>query len=316
MNNQLQNFLNSTAIFPGSLQVENTSRCNANCYMCPATRLRKRVGADMPREIFEKVVLNCVGQFIHQFHMHCNGEPTLIGKDEFIYRVKFAKQHLNQQGTNIGMFSNASKLTPEFSKELLETAPLDYVFFSVDGDNAKTYESVRRGLKFEEVKRNILEYAKIKTELGLNKKHKCTIVCMKNKKTENNSSKLSKIFGVEGINGVSYSPSINFAGSMDEKELHSNPKKYKVGRRITPCIRLWTNMTIMQNGNVALCCFDYEGKGNLGSIMVNTIQEIWQSEKFNSYRQMHIQKKQELIPLCKNCNYMEYQPVESWFLEL
>jgi len=316
MNKHLENFLKVTMIFPGSVQVETTSRCNANCFMCPASRIRNRKSADMPREIFEKVVLDCVGKPMHQFHMHHNGEATLIEKDEFISRVKFAKQYLNPQGTGVGMFSNASRLTPEFSEELLQTAPLDFVWFSVDGDNADTYESVRKGLKFEVVKQNILEYARIKTKLNLNGKHVCRIVCMLNRKTEGNSSELSKIFGVEGINGVDYSPSTNFTGSMDEKELHSDIKKYKVGKKTTPCIRLWTNMIVLQNGDVALCCFDYEGLGDLGNVKNNTVQDIWQSEKFNSYRQMHIHKQQSLIPLCKNCNYMEYQPVESWFLEL
>ena len=69
-----------------------------------------------------------------------------------------------------------------------------------------------------------------------------------------------------------------------------------------PCVALWSLMVFFANGDVPLCNVDYNNKYPSGSIMKNSVKEIWQSKIFNQRREWHLNKKKNNITLCKNCN--------------
>ncbi len=75
------------------------------------------------------------------------------------------------------------------------------------------------------------------------------------------------------------------------------------GQRIRkPCDRLWRTLTVLVNGDVALCCLDYGGKVILGNIAQTSIAEIWGNEKYRNYRRMHRDSRQQEISVCSNCS--------------
>jgi radical SAM protein with 4Fe4S-binding SPASM domain len=75
------------------------------------------------------------------------------------------------------------------------------------------------------------------------------------------------------------------------------------GQRVRkPCDRLWRTLTVLVNGDVALCCLDYSGKEILGNVASQPIREIWNSARYKELRRMHRDSRQDEIPLCKNCS--------------
>jgi len=74
------------------------------------------------------------------------------------------------------------------------------------------------------------------------------------------------------------------------------------GRVRKPCSRLWRTFTILANGDIALCCLDYDGQFLLGHMDETTsIREIWQSPAYRQARRKHRLARQTEIALCANC---------------
>jgi radical SAM protein with 4Fe4S-binding SPASM domain len=62
-------------------------------------------------------------------------------------------------------------------------------------------------------------------------------------------------------------------------------------------------MTILANGDVALCCLDYDGRHLLGRIdETTTIADVWNSADYRKVRKCHRNARQDEIALCKDCS--------------
>lgn len=127
-------------------QVESTSRCNlGRCLVCPRTSVRREVG-DMEWETYEKI--SCYFDFVDFVDLSGWGEPLL---HERIYdMIKLAKE----KKCFVGFTTNGTLLTESVSERLI-ALNLDLIAISIDGVTAGTYESVRKGAKFETLVNNI-----------------------------------------------------------------------------------------------------------------------------------------------------------------
>jgi radical SAM protein with 4Fe4S-binding SPASM domain len=66
----------------------------------------------------------------------------------------------------------------------------------------------------------------------------------------------------------------------------------------------WMSASILHDGTVVPCPLDYEGKLNMGNINNNTLEEIWNGEKFDSFRKMHAYGGFPEDHFCvKNCDF-------------
>lgn len=103
-------------------------------------------------------------------------------------------------------------------------------------------------------------------------------------------------------NGIQIVPFDTFHGTMnDRKDRTKGPQTKR-----SPCARLWNSFNIHSNGIVVPCCIDYEELMPMGNMKEQTALEIWNSDKFNELREMHMQGKWDEIPLCKDCIVWEW----------
>ncbi len=61
-------------------------------------------------------------------------------------------------------------------------------------------------------------------------------------------------------------------------------------------------MVVDWNGDVVLCCDDWNHSTILGNLKNQTIEEIWNGEKLRAIRQAHIKGEFYRVPLCAGCN--------------
>jgi radical SAM protein with 4Fe4S-binding SPASM domain len=62
-------------------------------------------------------------------------------------------------------------------------------------------------------------------------------------------------------------------------------------------------MTVLANGDVSLCCLDYDGRHLLGRIDEKTsIAEVWNSSDYEQVRRRHQTARQNEIELCNQCS--------------
>lgn len=73
----------------------------------------------------------------------------------------------------------------------------------------------------------------------------------------------------------------------------------------TPCYMLYEMMVVCWDGQVGLCCEDWQNEGKIGNVSKDPLLSIWRSQKFQGYRQKHENEQFSDIPLCKEC--------DSWY---
>jgi radical SAM protein with 4Fe4S-binding SPASM domain len=80
----------------------------------------------------------------------------------------------------------------------------------------------------------------------------------------------------------------------------------------TPCQRLWSSLNVHFDGSVVPCCIDYNDENVLGNAATHSLEEIWLGNKFQQFRQLHIQGKWNEIPMCRECRVHEYNFSSDW----
>lgn len=66
------------------------------------------------------------------------------------------------------------------------------------------------------------------------------------------------------------------------------------------CFRMWSSCVITWDGIVVPCCFDKDAKYIFGNINKQSFTSIWDSEKYNDFRNK-ILKQRKSINICLNC---------------
>ena len=94
---------------------------------------------------------------------------------------------------------------------------------------------------------------------------------------------------------INYHSIHNWGGQINLKNIKSY--QYKM-----PCVALWSHIVIFANGDVPLCSIDYSNSYPNGSLLNNSIYEVWHSNAINERRKFHLTGKKHLIKLCKECN--------------
>ena len=282
------------------IYLESINVCNSSCVMCPYPKMT-RPKKIMTKELFKKIVDDAQGLGISSLLFGFFGEPFL---DPFIFeRIKYLKE----RNFRITIFSNASILNEEKIKRLLENPP-DRLNLALDSLKKETYEKIRRGLSFEKVVSNIKrlieerkklnqEYPKIHlvfVEQELNKGEKQEFIDYWKDKVDSIKVNLEQ-------------------GTIDDFKIEN--QAYGKDRLISyPCKKLWSHVTVMSDGRVALCqCMDFDGKHVLGDLNKSTIREIWEGKIFKRVRELHLNYQGDQIELCKNCVYPYRLNFRTWW---
>lgn len=289
------NSLDEALIFPKFFQIEPSRVCNSRCRFCAVDDWDKSVPF-MPDKLFDKLVT--------EFKNHTNhievvclaraGEPLLDKK--IVDKVKTLKEI----GINkVTLSTNASLLSKEKALDLLN-AGLDDIMLSIDTVNREKYESVRRGLDFDTVMKNIRTLFEIREKIRPE-----VIVRVRGVATFDINS-------TEGINELEKWESFwgQFRKSQDRiymKQAHSWGNQ-KEGQYIPeyenvfhPCILPWSTLHVTTMGLVPLCPQDYDAKANLGDANKNFISDIWNNAKWERIRKLHSSGKRNEISFCRGC---------------
>lgn len=134
---------------PTRLDIENVSRCNYRCTMCQVSDWGPSYqrAEDLSFENFKKIIDEQYG--LIEIKLQGMGEP-LLGREEYFDMIRYARsKHIWVRSTN-----NASLLHFQGNyKELIDSG-INEVQISIDGATQKTFESIRRGSKFDLVRSN------------------------------------------------------------------------------------------------------------------------------------------------------------------
>lgn len=278
--------------FPKYITIETVDGCNSRCLMCTRSQEEGKPYHFMTDETFDKILdeLKKYKDWIEMIIITGAGEPLLDRKlPERIHKLKEIGMKYIQFSTN------ASLLTEEWVYRLYESG-IDDIRCSIDGFTKETYESVRVGLNFDVVKKNVLNFLKIRDELNWNIHVRIRMVGLdvnSNEQKQWMAYWKNKVWKTDRVQIMPAEPWGEFY--KDERQ------KYLLSMQDMPCVALFSTIVIRSDGSVQLCCLDSFLQYNMGNIMNSKIVEIWQSEKFRHYRKLHMDGCRNEIEACRGC---------------
>lgn len=250
------------------INIELTSRCNKNCWMCG----RRKIDKDYPKIAMKygdmdfHLVQKIAGQLPHGIvvQLHNNGESLLY--QEFGRAVSFFSKQIRCLDTN--------------GKMLLEKADdvigyLDTLTISViqnDPEGNEQYEIVKEFLEIKGDRRPYMIYRLL--------------------------GKVDKPERWEKLQGITCTRVLHDPlGSFKYKK---NPTKPEIG----VCLDLLNHMCIDRFGKVSTCVrFDPKRLGIIGDANTTPLIDIWNSKKRKKWIQYHIQGRRDKVPLCSYCDF-------------
>ncbi|MGH9338197.1 MAG: radical SAM/SPASM domain-containing protein [Acidobacteriota bacterium] len=276
--------------FPDQVYIELTNVCNARCTIC-ATPTMKRKREIMSMDLFRKIVDECARYQARKILPFLHGETLLIPGvvDYFRYiRQKCPDTHLN-------LTTNGSKLSSELTETFLQEDLLDSVIVSIDGGNQEAFERIRLGLKYDQVRNNVLHFIRRRNELG--RKSPAVSIAMVTV-GENRDTRRQLRQAWKEADQVRFSVYFNWAGQLQNKG--------RTPHKVNFCERLYHYITIQADGRVAMCCFDSEAEYAVGDVRESSIHEVWHSAAFQEKRRWLYEKSFDKLRLCGQCDYINH----------
>jgi len=288
--------------FP-DIQIETSTYCNSNCIMYPISSM-KRERRFMDIELYKKIIDDLPFTFDKYISPFLNGEPLLNPK--ILEYLEYTRNKL--PNAKIRLFTNGS-LIDKFQEGILKDDLLDNIFFSFDGGTKEAYEKVRHGLSFDKVSSNIHNFIKARNELGKTKPsiYIPMVVMDENKSSIDNFKKEFR-----DADDIGLHKKFNFA--IGEKKKRS--KLWYFLNKQNFCQRFNSVLTLLVDGKVSMCCFDYEGKEIIGDVSKDSIKNIWNGKSMKNKVELLKKRKFESLLLCAKCNAIEHNIISQQVIKI
>ena len=245
--------------------------------------------------------------------------------------VKFKRIYIeitNVCNLNCSFCSKSSKsnreMTPEEFKEVLSKINnyTDYIYLHVKGECITTngvflkdklpilkkYDNIYQiniSLHSENNKKNYLEDI-ISSVNELSPYISYRFWTLDNNKMDNKTKEyikiLKKVYNKEEIyDGIKLKDKVYL--SLDNKFTWPSINNNYYNERGT-CLGAKTQLAILSDGTVSICCLDSEGVSNLGNIYLSTMEDILASDKYQNILKGFNDNK-VYLDICKHCSYKE-----------
>jgi radical SAM protein with 4Fe4S-binding SPASM domain len=295
---------------PNIYNIETTNYCNMKCIMCPRTLYMTRKNIWIEDKLFDEITDKV------QVHKHLDLEdfwdwcekkydhsPKEISENGFYLSVVskslvlhgFGEPFLDKKlisrldtcrKKNIPTYFSCTPatMTVEKAKKAMD-AGLGVLKFSLDAMDERKIQKIRgKRANFQESVDKILELLKYKKE----KKLKTLLVpCMIDMAEEVQDVKMHEEF----INFWKDYDVYAYIKSQDNRWLYDsddNIKKNKSHYHYQYCEYPWISCSIMSEGNVVPCTQISNNEIVLGNLKNNSLEEIWNGEKYQELRKMHL----------------------------
>lgn len=277
-------------LMPQIIYVETTNRCNAKCIMCPHIKMQRKKGV-MSQQLFEKTIDSIKEFNLNQVHLflHKEGEPLL--DSNIIERIKYAKKHLNGL-KELAINTNAMLLTENKINGLLNSG-LDTIYFSVDGASVEVYNKIRINLDYEVVEANLKRFFSLRLQQGNRIKIIMQMLTNKDNIHEVESFKQKWQheqceFYIKQMHCYLDGTSSSFPANKSKKQLNVCEDPFRI-------------VVIYINGDIGICCWDYNNEYKIGNINEDSLIRLYNNEKFTYLRKMQLKKDCSNIVPCNRC---------------
>jgi len=253
------------------IQLELTNRCNSNCEMCVRDEMTRPIG-NMSVKMAKGIIKESYKLGARLLKPQFLGE-SLLYKD-FEEVISYAKE----KEMRIVMTTNGSLLKPYLN---FIVNNVDKIWISIDNEDKKKYERIRKGLKFEDVSENLKALWEKKKEL---------------------KSSIEMLISVvrTDINIVNEEKFRNkFSQYCDHIKIHNESLHREwdgIDRKIVCPHFVNERLVFGFDGTAYICCHDLLGKYKIGDYKKECISNIW-----NSKQRKEILQNLKNLKICRQC---------------
>lgn len=250
-----------------TVNVELTSYCNKNCWMCGRRKVDREYPElalhyqDMDFDLVQSIARQLPSDIVVQ--LHNNGEPLLYPR--FQDAAQLFQRQIRCANTN-------GKLLLDKAQEVignLETLTISV--FEKDEDAGEQYRIIEKFLALKgDRKPNVVIRCLGDVDVAKYQKFNCIIATR-----------------------ILHSP-------MGSFQYSKNPTVPEIGI----CLDLLNHMAIRSDGKISICVrFDPKGVGIIGDCTTEPLVDIWNGTKRKEWIKLHIEGRRKNVPLCSTCEF-------------
>ena len=274
-----------TTKFPIYILIEPVSSCNLKCGMCfqsDSTFIKKEYMGKMDINLYKKVIDEAHANGTCAITFGSRGEPTIHPQIiEFL-------DYLKGKFLDVKLITNATKLSDELIHKIF-SCNINQVSFSIDSENKKIYEEIRKFSNFDLILKNVKRYNEIKKEYkGINTITRISGVHVSDKQ---DPKKFHEFWS-------NYADEIVFKKAFERWNTYENEPQPNLTE---PCNLPWERMYVWYDGKVNPCDADYKSKLSYGNIKDQSIKEVWNSKEFIDFKEKHLNGLRNSLMPCDRC---------------
>ena len=289
------------AKMPTIIVIDVTNVCNLRCPVCPVTIAMTRRRGLMKLDVFKLIIDDFKTDAEKPaIYFNFSGEPTMnpVLPDMVAYA--------SENGHETFISTNATKLEDEMCERLIK-AGLSRINLCMDGFSKEAQETYRVNSDFDEVKENIERFLKVRTRLGA--KNPITVLqTLLTAYSEHQIDEMTAWARAAGFDRIRYKTfSIGSYTTEEEKSVATRflPTRDEFKRHPTDLGRATCNTPLYQtvvfwNGDLGLCCIDYDQMVQLPNIAEVGFKKAYLSKPALEARRKGFLKQ---FDICKGCSY-------------
>jgi MoaA/NifB/PqqE/SkfB family radical SAM enzyme len=286
---------------PTIIIIDVTNSCNLRCPVCPVTFAMHRPRGLMTMEIFRQIIDDFVDEPKKPaVYFNFSGEPTM--NKALPDMIAYA----DERGHDTFVSTNATKLSADLIERLVRSG-LSRINLCIDGFSDIAQESYRVGSKFTQVKANIENFLAIKQRLG-SPKPTTVLQTLLTSYSEHQIDEMVQWATEIGFDQVRFKTfslgSYTDDGQQDEYGFLV-PRNPELQRHQTETVSLTCDVPLYQtvvfwNGDLGLCCIDYDQVIKLPSVDKVGFKAAYRSDEAARARRTGFAKS---FSICQNCSY-------------
>ena len=280
----------------GFAVIEINNTCNIDCLMCK-TSLSTRGKGRMQESTLEGALQSLSELQIRNVTLHTIGDP--LANPRLPEMLSLLRKH--EFTTNL---STNGLLLDRHVDTLLEYRDICAALrISIDGASKEVYEKIRAGGKWEDLMANLNLFQ----EKMAPKDYYLTInmtVSQDNRAEVGAYISLFRNYVRQPFQDLrfhfvnSLSPDPAYFDQVNLLPLHTHSR--------SPCPLVVRPVPyVLVNGDVSVCCRDYDGSMVLGNILTQSIEEIQSGDPMQKLKEAHRTGDLSGYPLCANCNIVD-----------
>ena len=282
--------------FPLHVLIEPASLCNLRCVMCyqmdktftgdeVKRNSNKKMMGMMNFDLFKKIIDECSDEGALAISLGSRGEPMLNVK--FLDMVNYINNKKNFFDIKIN--SNGSALTEKICHGILQSST-NILVISCDANTSELYKQIRVGGDFDKLVKNVELLKTIRQKHYKNSKLEIRVSGVWFHPKQNRDDFFN--FWKDKVDTVS------FVKVQNRWDTYNNKKNLE---KNSPCDFLWEKIYVWWDGTTNPCDEDYKSLLSPGNIKSNSIKQIWNNEKLNNLRNLHLNNKRTTVMPCDRC---------------